>query len=47
MKRLLCFLGWHQWTASIQDYIDEFGYVPFDNRKPQNCKCSVCGIKYK
>lgn len=47
MKRILCFFGWHEFSCSIQDYIDEFGYVPLDNRLPENAKCTRCGINFK
>jgi hypothetical protein len=46
MKKLLCFFGWHQWICSVQDYIDEFGFIPLDNRISSKSKCGVCGKKY-
>ena len=47
LKKILCLFGWHEWTASMQDYIDEFGYVPLDNRMASNSKCSRCGKHFK
>jgi len=50
MKRMFnkikCLIGWHQFTCKIQDYIDEFGYVPIDSRMPKIAKCSKCGKNY-
>lgn len=46
LEKLYCFLGWHKFTSSIQDYIDEFGYVPLDNRIAKNARCSRCNSKY-
>lgn len=42
MKKILCFFGLHNWSSSIQDYIDEFGYVPLDSRVSSKSKCSRC-----
>jgi hypothetical protein len=47
MKRILCFFGWHQWTASIQDYIEEFGYLPLGNVIASNATCERCKCKFK
>ena len=44
--RLLCLIGWHQFTCKMQDCIDEFGYVPSDGRMPKVAKCSRCGKNY-
>ena len=44
--RLLCLIGWHQFTCKMQDCIDEFGYVPSDGRMPKTAKCSRCGKNY-
>ena len=44
--RLLCKIGWHQFTCKMQDCIDEFGYVPSDGRMPKVAKCSRCGKNY-
>ena len=46
ISRLLCLIGWHQFTCKIQDCIDEFGYVPSDGRMPKVSKCSRCGKNY-
>lgn len=46
ISRLLCLIGWHQFTCKIQDCIDEFGYVPSDGRMPKVAKCSRCGKNY-
>ena len=46
MKKILCFLGWHNWTCSIDDIIDEFKYIPLDARIASKAKCSRCGRKY-
>ena len=45
-RKILCFIGYHSWIASYQDYIDEFGYVPL-NFICSNAKCEYCGEKYK
>jgi hypothetical protein len=47
MKRILCFFGWHIWTSLLSDLIDEFGYVPLDNRISSKAKCERCGKLYK
>lgn len=47
MKKILCFLFGHKWSASIDDYIMEFGYVPLDNRVASNSVCKRCNLKYK
>lgn len=46
LGKVSCFLGWHEFISSIQDYIDEFGYVPLDNRIAKNARCSRCNSKY-
>lgn len=46
ISRLLCLIGWHQFTCKMQDCIDEFGYVPSDGRMPKVSKCSRCGKNY-
>jgi len=46
-KRLLCKIGWHQFTCKIQDCIDEFGFIPNDGRMPKVSKCSRCGVNYR
>jgi len=46
LGRLLCKIGWHQFTCKMQDCIDEFGHVPIDGRMPKNSKCSRCGKNY-
>lgn len=47
MKRILCFFGFHEWTCSIQDYIDEFGFVPLNRKIAIKSKCSRCKKTYK
>ena len=46
ISKLLCLIGWHQYTCKMQDCIDEFGYVPSDGRMPKVAKCSRCGKNY-
>ena len=46
ISRLLCLIGWHQFTCKVQDCIDEFGYIPSDGRMPKAAKCSRCGKNY-
>ena len=46
-KSILCFLGWHQWVASLDDYIEEFGCIPLGNKICSKAVCSRCGKKYK
>lgn len=45
--KLLCKIGWHAWSFSIQDCIDEFGGIPNDSRLPKTAKCDRCGINYR
>ena len=45
--KLLCKVGWHNFTCKMQDCIDEFGYVPSDGRMPKVAKCSRCGKNYR
>jgi hypothetical protein len=47
MRNLLCLLGYHKWYSKIEDYIEEFGFVPLDNRITSNSKCIICGKQYK
>jgi hypothetical protein len=47
MKKILCWLGWHKYTCSIQDLINEFGYVPLDDKMPPNAKCVRCNKTFK
>jgi hypothetical protein len=47
MKKLLCYFLGHRWTARMSDYIEEFGYVPLDNRVASNSTCERCKIKFK
>ena len=44
--RLLCKIGWHEFTCKMQDCIDEFGFIPNDGRMPKVSKCSRCGKNY-
>lgn len=46
ISRLLCLIGWHQFTCKMQDCIDEFGFIPNDGRMPKVAKCSRCGKNY-
>ena len=46
-KSILCFLGWHQWVASIDDYIEQFGHIPLDDRIADNAVCKFYGKPYK
>ena len=43
--KFLCKIGWHKWSFTLLDAIDEFGYLPSDNRMPKTAKCSRCGKK--
>lgn len=45
--KLLCKVGWHNFTCKRQDCIDEFGYVPNDGRIPKVAKCIRCGKNYR
>jgi hypothetical protein len=47
MSKLLCFLGFHKWTCTLQDYIDEFGCVPLDARIASKSRCERCKKTYK
>jgi hypothetical protein len=46
MNKILCFLGFHKWSASIKDYIEEFGFIPLDGRIATNSVCKRCNKKY-
>jgi hypothetical protein len=46
-NKLLCKIGWHQFTCKMQDCIDEFGFIPNDGRMPKVSKCSRCGKNYR
>lgn len=39
-------IGYHEFTCSIQDYLDELGYVPLDSKMPSTAKCKHCNIKF-
>ena len=45
--KIQCKLGWHNWYAKIQDYIDEFGCVPKGWAVPKVAKCKRCGKTFK
>ncbi len=45
--KLLCYFGWHRWTASLEDYVEEFGHVPSDFAVTYSSECCRCGKKYK
>ena len=45
--KVLCKLGWHNFSCSLQDCIDEFGYLPNDGRMPKKAKCKRCGVNYR
>ena len=45
--KILCFIGWHSYKASPYDYIEQFGYIPFDGRIADNATCEFCGKPYK
>lgn len=47
MKKLLCFFGWHKFVCTIQDCMDEFGFIPLDGRMPKNAKCSRCNATFE
>jgi hypothetical protein len=47
IRKLLCILGWHTWTYSLTETIEEFGYLPLDNRVPSTAKCKHCGVRYE
>ncbi len=47
MKKILCLFGWHKWTASVNDYINEFGYIPLDGRITSNSTCERCKVRFK
>jgi len=45
--RLKCYIGFHKWSASLDDYIKEFGNVPMDGRVCKKAKCERCGKDYE
>lgn len=47
MGKILCFFGYHRWTAKLGDYIAEFGGIPLTNKVASNSVCSRCNIKFK
>jgi hypothetical protein len=50
MKKLIgkikCKLGWHDWHAKIQDYLDQFGCIPSIWAVPMNARCKRCNKIY-
>ena len=46
LKKILCLLGYHRFTFTLQDCLDEFGFVPTDSRGPKTARCERCKIKY-
>jgi len=46
LLKLLCFIGFHRYKCTIQEIINEFGYIPNDGRMPKSSKCERCGIRY-
>ena len=48
IRKILCFIGWHSYRASLEDYIEQFGYIPLDGRIiADNAVCKFCGKPYK
>jgi len=47
IDKLKCLIGYHSWTYTIQDCIDEFGFIPLDQRMPSTAKCCKCNVKFK
>jgi hypothetical protein len=47
LNKLLCKIGWHEFTCTKQDCIDEFGYIPVDGSMPKKAKCKKCGVNFK
>jgi hypothetical protein len=47
INKLKCLIGYHNWKFNIQDCIDEFGFVPLDEKMPSTAKCSRCNAKIK
>lgn len=46
-EKINMFLFGHKWTAPLSEYIEEFGYVPLDNRIASNSVCDRCKEKFK
>ena len=47
LRKLMCLIGWHEWEASLDDYLKEFGFLGLDDRIASCSKCIHCGAKYK
>ena len=47
LRKILCFIGWHSYKASFEDYIEQFGHIPVDDRIADNATCEFCGKHYK
>ena len=47
LRKILCFIGWHSYKASLEDYIEQFGHIPVDGRIADNATCEFCGKAYK
>ena len=46
LGKILCWMGLHRWSASLEDYIEEFGSIPMDGGVAKNSKCERCGELY-
>ena len=47
LGKLLCKIGWHEFTCTLQECIDEFGCLPLDGRMSKKAKCERCGKNYR
>ncbi len=44
--KLLCKIGIHKFICSLEDCIEEFGFIPNDGRMPKDAECERCSIKF-
>lgn len=44
--KTLCFIGVHRYVCMLKDFIDEFGFIPNDDRMPKVAECERCGVKF-
>ena len=47
-RKWMCKIGSHTWSASYEDYIEEFGFrnFPWDDMIASSAKCKHCGKRY-
>lgn len=47
-RKIWCLFGWHNWQASLDDYLEEFGVLGLNNNKIcSKSICGTCGKRYR